>query len=71
MYINIQVRQRDLEEQLDYLKSQMNYYGSSEIAGGVKVWHGDKFNLYIYPYNKALLPNTMRSVDIYPKDTPL
>lgn len=71
MYINIQVRQKDLEEQIAYLKSQMAYYGEREEAGGMLCMMGDKFNLYIYPYNKALMPDTYRSVDIYPKDTPV
>ena len=71
MRIEIKVRHRDLDEQLEYLKHQMSYYGSSEISGGVKVWHGDRFNLYIHPHKHALMPETYRLVEIMPKDTPL
>lgn len=66
MKINIQVRQSEFAPLIEHLKSQMGYY-DAKMEGTVQVLLGDKFNLYIYPYHTALLPSSMRQLDILPK----
>lgn len=71
MKISIQVRQIDLGNTIAHLKKQMNYYGVMHSGNGNHVLLGDKFNIYVDYYPYALLPESIRTIYILPKDTPL
>ncbi|MHA1949354.1 MAG: hypothetical protein ACW99G_05100 [Candidatus Thorarchaeota archaeon] len=71
MKIELEIRQEDLDSTIHQLHDQMTYYGTNTYDGGVLCMIGDRFNVYIYPHQQALLPKTVRKIAIEPKDTPM
>lgn len=71
MRIKLEVEQHQLGEIIQQLRDQMGYYSASVEEGGVHVLIGEKFNVYVFPCRTAILPETIRRIEILPKGTQL
>lgn len=70
MRIVFRVRHTDLEDTMLHLKNQQSHYGSTVFDGYEVVLLGDRFNIYLMTHDTDILHDTMRYIEILPKDTP-